>query len=153
MIWTTDLCSQSFDSSLLDWLSNYLPTPIQLVLCIVEWKKSCDLKWIKAFQDNGMQWDNSVAWVRERTIPTKWPPLSAKSVPTFADRGYHVRPVRQIPTAVFFGFLDRRCYFFFQAATHLYSRGWVDPVRDPLLLRESGNRTLASESVATNSDH
>jgi hypothetical protein len=42
------------------------------------------------------------------------------------------------------GFLDRSRYFFFQAVPQLYSRGWVDPVPDPLLLRKSGsagNRT------------
>jgi hypothetical protein len=36
------------------------------------------------------------------------------------------------------GFLDRSCYFFFQVAPQLYSRGLVDPVPDPLLLRKSG---------------
>jgi hypothetical protein len=43
------------------------------------------------------------------------------------------------------GYLDRSRYFFFQVAPQLYSRGWVDPVPDPLLLRKSGsvgNRTL-----------
>jgi hypothetical protein len=38
-------------------------------------------------------------------------------------------------TAAIFGFLDRRRYFIFQVAPQLYSRGWVDPVPDPLLLR------------------
>jgi hypothetical protein len=41
-------------------------------------------------------------------------------------------------------------------APQLYSRGWVDPVPDGLLLRESGsagNWTRASGSVAKNSDH
>jgi hypothetical protein len=45
---------------------------------------------------------------------------------------------------------------FYQVAPQLYSRGWVDPVPDPLLLRKSGsagNRTRASGSVAKNSDH
>jgi hypothetical protein len=31
-----------------------------------------------------------VAWVRKRTIPTERPPLSAKLVPTLADRGCHM---------------------------------------------------------------
>jgi hypothetical protein len=38
----------------------------------------------------------------------------------------------------------------------LYSRGWMDLVADPLLLRKSGsagNRTRTSGSVARNSDH
>jgi hypothetical protein len=49
-------------------------------------------------------------------------------------------------------FLDRSRYFFFQAAPQLYSRGWVDPVWNPLLLRKSGsagNRTRTSGSVVT----
>jgi hypothetical protein len=46
---------------------------------------------------------NSVAWVRERTIPTERPRLSAKLVSTFADRGCHVVDVT-IPTAVFSAF-------------------------------------------------
>jgi hypothetical protein len=44
---------------------------------------------------------------------------------------------------------------FFQVALQLYSRGRVDPVPDPLLLRTSssaGNRTRTSGSVARNSD-
>jgi hypothetical protein len=42
------------------------------------------------------------------------------------------------------GFLDRSRYYSFQVAPQLYSRGWVDPVPDPLLLKKSGsggNRT------------
>jgi hypothetical protein len=40
-------------------------------------------------------------------------------------------------------FLDRSRYFFFQVAPQLYSRGWVDPVPDPVLLRKSsGTRNL-----------
>jgi hypothetical protein len=53
-------------------------------------------------------------------------------------------------------FLDQRRYFFFQVAPQLYSRGWVDPVPDPLLLRKpgsAGNRTRTSGSVARNSDY
>jgi hypothetical protein len=53
-------------------------------------------------------------------------------------------------------FLDRSRYFFFQVAPQLYSRGWVDPVPDPLFLRKSGsarNRTRTSGSLARNSEH
>jgi hypothetical protein len=45
------------------------------------------------------------------------------------------------------GFIDRSSYFFFQVAPQLYSRGWVHPVPDPLLLTKSGsawNRTWTS---------
>jgi hypothetical protein len=37
------------------------------------------------------------------------------------------------PTVVNLSFLDRSRYFFFQVASHFSSRGWVDPVPDPLL--------------------
>jgi hypothetical protein len=80
--------------------------------------------------------------------------LSAKLVPTFADRGYHVSVTYRYGRIL--GFLDRSRYFFFVVAPQLYSRGWVDPVPDPLLLRISGsakNRTRTSGSVASNSDH
>jgi hypothetical protein len=78
-----------------------------------------------------------------------WPSdsrLSWKLVPTFADRGYHVVSVTE-PYGRILGFLDRSLYFFFQVAFQLYSRGWVDPVPDPLHLEKSGsveNRTRTS---------
>jgi hypothetical protein len=52
--------------------------------------------------------------------------------------------VQWIPKAFYFGFLDRSRYFSIQVAPQLPSRGWVDPVPEPLLLRKSvnaGNRT------------
>jgi hypothetical protein len=75
--------------------------------------------------------------------------LSAKLVPAIADRGCHVVSVTD-PYGRILGFLDRNRYFFFQAAPQLYSRGWVDPVPDPLLVRTSGgaeNRTRTSRSA------
>jgi hypothetical protein len=45
------------------------------------------------------------------------------------------------------GFLDQSRYYFFQVAPQLCSRGCVDPVPDPILLRKSGsggNRTRIS---------
>jgi hypothetical protein len=81
--------------------------------------------------------------------------LSAKLVPTFVDRGCHVVSVTD-PYGCILGFLDRSRYIFFEIAPQLYSRGWVDPVPDPLLPRKSdsaGNRTRTSGSVARNSDH
>jgi hypothetical protein len=81
--------------------------------------------------------------------------LSAKLVPTFADRRVS-RSQRGESLAAVISFLDRSRYFFFQVAPQLYSRGWVDPVADPLLLRKSGsagNWTEASGSSARNSDH
>jgi hypothetical protein len=62
--------------------------------------------------------------------------LSAKLVPTIADRGLS-RGQRGGSLARIIGFLDRSHYFFFQAAPQLYSRGWVDPVANPLLRLEN----------------
>jgi hypothetical protein len=78
--------------------------------------------------------------------------LSAKLVSTFADRGCHVVRVTD-PYGRILGFIDRSRYFF-QLAPQLYSRAWVDPVPDPLLLRKSGstgNRTWTSGSATRNS--
>jgi hypothetical protein len=65
-------------------------------------------------------------------------------VPTFLDRGVSCGQRGESPTAININFLDRSRYFLFKVAPHLSSRGWVDPVPDPLLLRKSGsagNRT------------
>jgi hypothetical protein len=81
--------------------------------------------------------------------------LWAKLVPNFSDRGCHVVSVTNLYGRILV-FLDRSRYSFFQVAPQLYSRGWVDPVPDPLLVRKSGsagNRTRTSGSVARNSDH
>jgi hypothetical protein len=81
----------------------------------------------------------SVAWVRELTIPTELPSLVGEaSAKFFADRGCHVVRATD-PYCRILGFLDRSRYFFLQVALQLHSRGWVDPVLDPLLLRKSGS--------------
>jgi hypothetical protein len=97
---------------------------------------------------------NSVAWVRERTM-LRDRRLSAKLLPTFADRGCHVVSMTD-PHSHILAFLDQSRYLFSQVAPRLYSQGWVDSDPDPLLLRKSGsagNRTHTSGSVARNSDH
>jgi hypothetical protein len=76
-------------------------------------------------------------------------------VPTLADRGCHVVNVT-VPYGRIFGFRDRSRNFFFEVAPQLYSRDWVDPAPDSLLLRKCGkvgNRTRTSGSAARNSDH
>jgi hypothetical protein len=68
-------------------------------------------------------------------------------MPTFVDRGGGGVSRGQrggTLTVVNLSFLDQSHYFFLQVAPHLCSRGRVDPVPDPLLLRNSGsadNRT------------
>jgi hypothetical protein len=60
-----------------------------------------------------------------------------------ADTGCRVVSVTD-PYGCILGFLYQSRYYFFQAAPQLHSRGLVDPVADPLLLRKSdsaGNRT------------
>jgi hypothetical protein len=62
----------------------------------------------------------------------------------------------RIPPAVFSRFSRQEQLLFYQVAPQLYSRGWVDPVPDPLLFfffGSAGNWTRASGSVAKNSDH
>jgi hypothetical protein len=79
--------------------------------------------------------------------------LSAKLVPSFANRGVRCVQCNGSPWPCS-QFLDRSLYFLFQISPQLYSRDWVDPVPDPLLLRRSGsaeNRTWTSGSVARNS--
>jgi hypothetical protein len=73
----------------------------------------------------------------------------------FAGRGCSVVGATD-PDGLIFDFLDRSRCFFFQVAPQLYSRGWVDPVPDPLVLGKSGragNQTRTSGSVARNPDH
>jgi hypothetical protein len=76
-------------------------------------------------------------------MPTERPPLVGEVVPTFADRGCCVVSATD-PPVVSLRFLGRSHYYFFQVAPQLPSRGGVDHVPDPLLLRKSrsaGNRT------------
>jgi hypothetical protein len=86
---------------------------------------------------------NSVALVRERTIPAKREPLVGEASANFC--GYMVSCGQQSGSLwPYSWFLDLSPYYFFQAALQLYSRGWVDTVPDPLLLRKpgsAGNRT------------
>jgi hypothetical protein len=87
---------------------------------------------------------NSVAVVCERTIPTERPPpVGEVSANFLRTEGCHVVSATDPH--------GRQCLFsgpepllFIQVAPQLTSRGWVDPVPDPLLLRKSGsagNRT------------
>jgi hypothetical protein len=97
----------------------------------------------------------SMVLVRERTILTEWPPLVSEVSANFCGDGCYVVSSAD-PYGRNLGFLDRSRYFFFQLALQLYSRGWVDPIPDPLLLIESGsagNRTRTSGSVARNPDY
>jgi hypothetical protein len=80
-------------------------------------------------------------WVRERTIPTEWPPLVGEVITNFY--GYRVpRGQRDGSLLPYSRFSRHEPLLFYQVAPQLYSRGWVDPVPDPLLFfLLPGNRT------------
>jgi hypothetical protein len=87
---------------------------------------------------------NSVALVRERTIPTEQRPLVGEVSANFCGWRVLHNQRNGFQQVVNLYFLDRSGYFSFQVAPQLSSRGWVDPVPDPLLLTKSGsagNRT------------
>jgi hypothetical protein len=75
----------------------------------------------------------SMVWVRERTIPIERPPLVGEVIANFC--GWRV-PRGQCDGSLrpHFRFSRQEPLFFYQVAPQLYSRGWVDPVPDPLLL-------------------
>jgi hypothetical protein len=116
----------------------------------IEWKLRSDvMQWPK--QNKQTPWSESASELYRPSDRR----LSVKLVSIFANRWCHVVSVTD-PYGCTLDFLDWSRYFFFQVASQLYSRGWVDPVPDPLLLRKSGsagNRTRTSETIARNSDH
>jgi hypothetical protein len=59
-------------------------------------------------------------------------------MPTLADRGVSRGQYGRSPTVVNLSFSRPAALLFFQVAPHLCSGGWLDPVPDPLLFRESG---------------
>jgi hypothetical protein len=99
-----------------------------------------------------------ISWPESaRTISTERQSIVSEVSANFCSYIEECRVVRAAdPYGSILGYLDRNRYFFFQVAPQLYSRGWVDPVPDPLLLRKSGstaNRTRTSGSVVKNYDH
>jgi hypothetical protein len=103
---------------------------------------------VRSIVTNAYFWDpsvsaNSVALVRERTIPTERPSLVGEVNANFwgykmlnCQHNVSLRPCSR--------FLDRSRYFIFQVAPKLYSGSWVGTVPNPLLLRKYGsvgNRT------------
>jgi hypothetical protein len=75
---------------------------------------------------------NSMVWVRERTIPTERPPLLAEVIANFS--GWRVpRGQRDGSLRPYSRFSRQEPLLFYQVDPQMYSRGWVNPVRDPLL--------------------
>jgi hypothetical protein len=75
---------------------------------------------------------NSMAWVRERTIPTERPPLVGEAIANFCGRRVP-RGQRDGSLWQYSRFSRQEPLLFYQVAPQLYSRGRVDPVPDPLL--------------------
>jgi hypothetical protein len=114
----------------------------------------CLMKRRGNFDNSDISPMKSAVRVHEGTIPTERPLLVGEVSANFCGVIYVVSLTD--PYCRNYDFLDRSRYFFFQVAPQLYSRGWVDPVPDPVLLSKSGsagNRTQTSRSVAINSDH
>jgi hypothetical protein len=85
-----------------------------------------------------------VALVRKRNIPTERPPFVGEDNANFCRYRVSRGRCSGSPRPLISIFYTRSHYFSIQVAPQLYSRGWVDPVPDPLLLRKSGsagNRT------------
>jgi hypothetical protein len=75
---------------------------------------------------------NSMVWVRERTIPTERLPLVGEVIANVC--GYRVpRGQRDGSLRSYSRFSRQEPLLFYQVAPQLWSRGWVDPVPDPLL--------------------
>jgi hypothetical protein len=75
---------------------------------------------------------NSMVWVREWTIPTERPPLVSEVITNIY--GWRVlRGQRDGFLWPYSRFSRQEPLLFYQVAPQLYSRGWVDPVSDPLL--------------------
>jgi hypothetical protein len=81
---------------------------------------------------------NSVALVRKRIIPTERPPLVGDVKFQLLRIEGVVWSAQRVPTAVDLGFLKPEPLLFYSNSPRLYSRGSVDPVPDPILLRKSG---------------
>jgi hypothetical protein len=79
-----------------------------------------------------------VALVRKQTIPIEQPPLVGEVSANFFRIKGVAWSAQQTPTAVNLGFLDQNRYFSIQVA-QLFSRCWVDPVPDLLLLIKYGS--------------
>jgi hypothetical protein len=102
---------------------------------------------------------NSMIWVRERTTDRATAACRRSDCQLVRIEGATWSAWR-LPPAVF-PVSRQESLLFYQVAPQLYSRGWVDPVPDPLpfsffFFRKSGsagNRTRASGSVVKNSDH
>jgi hypothetical protein len=76
---------------------------------------------------------NSMVWVRKRTIPTERPRLVGEVIANFCGQRVP-RGQRDGSLRPYSRFSRQEPLLFYQVAPQLYSRGWLDPVPDPLPL-------------------
>jgi hypothetical protein len=89
---------------------------------------------------------NSVAWVRERIIPTERPPLVGEVSANFC--GWVVpRGQRDGSLRSYSRFSRPEPLLFLPSSTSVVLRDWVDPVLDPLLLRKSGRKLKSKDTT------
>jgi hypothetical protein len=74
---------------------------------------------------------NSMVWVSERTIPTERPPLVVEVIANFCGKRMS-RGQRDGSLRPYSRFSRQEPLLFYQVFPPLYSRGWVDPVPDPI---------------------
>jgi hypothetical protein len=128
------------DASVISWLSS-LPVLLLLLLLPVALRSIIEswplFQFLDPYTVCRAPWDGDQPDARllptYKTKQSPWPEsaselfrprdrrLSAKLVPTFADRGCHVVSVKDRYGRIL-GFLDRSRYFFFQVAPQLYPR-------------------------------
>jgi hypothetical protein len=81
---------------------------------------------------------NFGALVRQRTTSTERPPLVGEVSANFSGERLSDGQRNESPRPLF-RFSRPKSLLSFQVVPQLSSRGWVDPVPDPLLLRRSGS--------------
>jgi hypothetical protein len=116
-----------------------MPTDSEIIsLAFISLRKKIGLKfWELALLCNVCTGMDETPWP-ESTSAVHRPSdrrLSAKLVPTFADRGCQLVSVT-FPYGRILRFLEQSRYSFLQVAPQLYSRGWVNPVLDLVLPRK-----------------
>jgi hypothetical protein len=144
--WLQPLYNVGWSFSKLQWLG------IESLLVFKCLSLCCGHECIANMERSCLQLAHSVALVRERTILTERLQLVGEVSANFM----RLEGCRLVSSAD-----PLRPYSWFsgpvqQVAPQLYSRSWVDPVPDPLLLRKSGsagNRNRTSGSVGRNPDH
>jgi hypothetical protein len=112
--WLSSSTLQILSSTQHNFISRLFDNPpvsevLQTLLALLQSGTESELQAVLTSTDK----KNSMARVRERTIPTERPQLVGEVIANFADRGCHVVSVTD-PYGRNLGFLDRSRYFSFK---------------------------------------